>query len=123
MKPQDAYYDEKDYYGTYQEITFTEQQEYYNLLPNTYYVWYNCIPYSIVFLEAQTDNVTHEYIFRIDVNENLSNYTLVMTIGGYDGLSWANDDVPDFEPGYSYEISVINSYATYNKFESRETNV
>lgn len=123
MKPEEVYYDEKEYYGTYPTVNFTEQQEEYYLAPNNYYTWYNCIPYSIVFEEPQTSYVTHEYIFRIDVNENSSNYTLEISMGGYGLLSWANDDVPDFEPGYSYEISVMNTYATYNKFESRESHV
>lgn len=123
LKPEEVYYDEKDYYGTYEIITFTEQQNEYYLHPNTYYTWYNCIPTAIVFLEPQIDGVTHEYIFKINVPENLSNYTLEISIGGFDNLSWANDEVPDFEPGYTYEISVINAYATYNKFLSIETNV
>lgn len=119
LKPLDVYYDEKDYYGTYQKITFTEQQEYYNLLPNIYYTWENCIPNSIVFNEEQINEITNEYIFIIDVPENLSNYALEISMGGYTNLSWANDDVPDFESGYSYEISVINAYATYNKFKTQ----
>lgn len=118
LKPEEVYYNEKQYYGTYERIIFTEQQDGYYLRPNTYYTWYNCMPTVIVFLEPPISVITNEYIFRINVPEKLSNYTLEITIGGYDNLSWANDDVPDFEPGYTYEISVIDAYATYNKFKT-----
>ena len=119
LKPEDIYDYGKEYYGTYQIKTFTEKEDFYTLYPNIYYTWSNFAPVSIVFDESQTSNITHEYIFRIDVGENLSNYTLQIN----DVLSWANDDVPDFEPGYSYEISIIDHYATYNKFKIIGSNV
>jgi hypothetical protein len=123
LKPEEVYYDEKEYYGTYERMTFTEQQDVYYLSPNIYYSWFNCIPTYIVFKEPQISYLSNEYIFIINVPENLSNYTLKVTIGGNGNLSWANDDVPDFEAGYTYEISVIGGYATYNKFETLYKNV
>lgn len=66
---------------------------------------------DINFDEPSNNEVVNEYIFSISVNIGFS-------LSLPDFISWANNDVPKWEYGYTYEISVIDNYACYAEFQT-----
>ncbi len=65
-----------------------------------------------VTFNAGPSGVVNEYKLRIPVQHD----GFVLNLPS--GVVWANGDTPDFQNGYTYEISVINNYAIYGEWES-----
>ena len=62
------------------------------------------------------DNFALEYILRFKVTEE--NFSLVITsetLGGAQ-IYWNNDFAPDWEVGYTYEITIIENVASFIKY-------
>lgn len=85
------------------------------LSANTYYiinVTYGSSSVVLdIYLATPSDtSIVNEYVFQIYLDVNTS-------ISLPDYISWANDDIPIFEEGMMYEISIVNAYAMYSKFQ------
>lgn len=90
----------------------------FDLLPNTYYTLHLTSPKTINITLVHNDNtnVTSEYVLEIDTTNGIP--TL-----GLPSIIWENDDVPEFEIGYKYVISIIKNSendttkAVYGKYK------
>lgn len=53
-----------------------------------------------------------EYVLRFTIPVTVINHGLVFL----NELKWANNDVPTWDAGCTYEISIIDGYATFLKY-------
>lgn len=82
------------------------------LAPNVYNIWINNkLPKYITLALPKTDMVG-EYILRFTVPSTVTNHSLVFS----NEIKWVNNDVPTWDAGYTYEISIIDGYATFLKY-------
>jgi hypothetical protein len=82
------------------------------LKPNTYYRFSNTIvnDYILTFGD-EISGIVNEYIFEISVPKSILGGTASVTIPN--SVKWVNEDVPLFEAGYTYIISIVNNIAVY----------
>ena len=83
------------------------------LSPNIYYV-VSGTPSSVnLYLETPTNNtILNNYMIEF-TTPGLSEFTLYADAD----IKWANGEVPVFEPGKTYQISIINKLAVISNFE------
>lgn len=81
--------------------------------PNIYYK--NISPYMYesfyLFLEyPEDDSIVNEYIIEFTLGWDDLWFSLPAEV------TWLNNDVPEFEPEYTYVISIVNNVAVYAKY-------
>jgi hypothetical protein len=82
------------------------------LAPNVYNIWINNkLPKYVTLTRPKTDMVG-EYILRFAIPSTVTNHSLVFS----NEIKWVNNDVPTWDAGYIYEISIIDGYATFLKY-------
>lgn len=96
--------------------TVDELESTTTILPNKFYLISNTDTsdgsvnnLSIVF-GAEIEGVVNEYIFQFTSGSD-------MTFSLHDSVMWVNEEIPIIEPGYTYQISIVNNCATYLKFK------
>ena len=91
-------------YRGYQICSLDTSNTSFDLLPNTYYTLHLTSSKTINITLAHNDNtnVTSEYVLEIDTTNGTP--TLVLP-----SIIWENDDIPEFEIGYKYVISIIKN--------------
>ena len=86
-----------------------------SLYPNTYYIATITGEETFITLEdAENENIVNEYIIEIRVKSEFLSASL------HADIVWANGDVPSFDSGKVYVISIVNNLAKYTEFELRE---
>lgn len=80
--------------------------------PNVYNIWENGIVPKYIQLEPANLQVMCEYVLRFTIPVTVINHGLVFL----NELKWANNDVPTWDAGCTYEISIIDGYATFLKY-------
>lgn len=86
------------------------------ILPNILYKTDVPLDYINVILgEAIIPNILDEYMLEFPCN-NITQLTI--STNGDANIVWQNDDKPDMEDGYTYQISIVNNYACYAKFQT-----
>lgn len=71
-----------------------------------YYMYSDCS----LYLAPPHPNVVNEYIVEFTLGWDEVYISLPS------GVIWLNDDVPEFEPEYTYVISIVNNVAVYEKY-------
>jgi hypothetical protein len=93
-------------YRGYQICSLDASNTSFELLPNTYYTLHLASSKTInitLTLNANA-NVTSEYVLEIDTTNGIP--TLGLPAGT---IIWENDDIPEFENGYRYLISIVKN--------------
>ena len=67
---------------------------------------------NYVTLSMPKTDMVGEYILRFTIPTNVTNHSLVFS----NEIKWVGDNIPVWEPGKTYEISIINGLAAYIKF-------
>ena len=80
------------------------------LSPNTFYVFGADVTNIEISLSAADDAKTNEYFFQFQGSENTS-----LSIA--DSVVWADELV--IEKGKTYQVSILNGYATYAVFNTK----
>lgn len=91
-------------YRGYQICSLDASNTSFELLPNTYYTLHlaSSKTINISLTLNDTANVTSEYVLEIDT----TNGTPTL---GLPSIIWENDDIPEFESGYRYLISIVKN--------------
>lgn len=78
--------------------------------PNTYYISSTPLSSLTITLNEPTDNtIINEYLLEFTVNSGA-------TINFPSSLKWANGEIPTFENGNTYQISIVNNLAIFASF-------
>ena len=81
--------------------------------PNTYNIWDKNTYPTIITLETPYDNnIINEYVIRFTIPASMVNYSLSFNCE----IKWVNNDVPTWESGCTYEISIVDGYAVFLKY-------
>ena len=81
--------------------------------PNTYNIWDNNTYPTTITLESPINNdIVNEYVIRFTIPSTVTNYSLIFN----SALKWVDDNVPTWEAGRTYEISIIDGYAVFFKY-------
>lgn len=81
----------------------------HDILPNTYNEWTAKAPKSIRLVKPE-ENKTSEYVLKFTISE--SGHSIVFE----NEIKWRNNDIPMWETGKTYEISIVNGLASYMEF-------
>jgi hypothetical protein len=83
------------------------------LSPNIYYRQISSSPASLTFsLEtASNQNILNEYF--VEFTTGTANTTVAFPAT----IKWNNGEIPTFEPGYTYQVSIVNNLALVAKFK------
>ena len=82
------------------------------LAPNVYNIWTNNkLPKYVTLAMPKTDMVG-EYILRFTIPINVTNHSLIFS----NEIKWVGNNIPMWETGKTYEISIINGLASYMEF-------
>lgn len=79
--------------------------------PNKLNVWGNVASLRITFLNGDVD-VANEYMLQFTPSSD--SFTLTFT----DGVIWMEE--PEFEAGYTYQVSILNGLAIYAEWENQQ---
>lgn len=82
------------------------------LAPNVYNIWINNKLPKYVTLSLPKTDMVGEYILRFTIPNTVTNHSLVFS----NEIKWVNNDIPTWDAGYTYEISIIDGYATFLKY-------
>lgn len=84
------------------------------LLPNVYHINTNSTLSSLTIRlgNVQNSNIMNEYFVEFTVSK------VGTTIGFPSDIKWVDNVTPTWEPGYTYQVSIVNNFGTYNKFNS-----
>lgn len=82
------------------------------LAPNVYNIWVNNKLPKYVTLSMPKTDMVGEYILRFTIPINVTNHSLVFS----NEIKWVGNNTPVWEPGKTYEISIINGLAVYMEF-------
>jgi len=96
------------------KVTHTQYEDNVSIAPEVLHEWAE-VPASgltVSFTGASGGDVVDEYKLRLTVASDGFELTLP------EGVTWANDEAPDFENGYTYEISIIDNLAVYAGWET-----
>ena len=91
------------------KVSHTSHEDDVSIAPEVLHEWAE-VPASgltVSFTGASGGDVVDEYKLRLTVASGGFALTLP------EGVTWANDEAPDFENGYTYEISIIDNLAVY----------
>jgi hypothetical protein len=81
--------------------------------PNVLNVWGETSTLSITFAEGSQGEV-NEYMFQFTCPSNTGTIlTMPVTV------RWANDDELEPEPGYTYQVSIVDNLAIYAGWEAQ----
>jgi len=81
--------------------------------PNVYNIWNNGVyPTQLTLKTPLNDKIVNEYIIRFTIPSTVLNYSLTFT----NELKWADNNIPVWEAGCTYEISIIDGYAVFLKY-------
>lgn len=107
--------------GTYKEINITSSNtsayplikpdiadNSYTLTPNTFHD-FGVVGELTLTLGEEIPGVMNEYLFQVAF---IGNCMLSLPAN----IKWANDDIPDFSDACTYQISIVNNFATYLTF-------
>ena len=81
----------------------------HDILPNTYNEWTSKAPKAIRLVNTE-ENKTAEYVLKFTISE--TGHSIVFE----NEIKWRNSDIPMWETGKTYEISIINGLASYMEF-------
>ena len=82
------------------------------LAPNVYNIWVNNKLPKYVTLSMPKNDMVGEYILRFTIPINVTNHSLIFS----NEIKWVGNNIPVWEPGKTYEISIINGLAAYMVF-------
>ena len=82
------------------------------LAPNVYNIWINNKLPKYVTLSMPKTDMVGEYVLRFTIPNTVTNHSLVFS----NEIKWVNNDIPTWDAGYTYEISIIDGYATFLKY-------
>ena len=94
--------------NSYPLVNHTNSDSTFTLTPNTFHVW-SLVGELTLTLGEEIPGVMNEYLFQV---EFFGGCTLSLP----SNIKWANDDIPDFSDKDTYQISIVNNFATYLKF-------
>ena len=78
--------------------------------PNTYYISSSPLSSLTITLNEPIDNtIINEYLIEFTVNSGA-------TINFPSNLKWANGEIPVFENGNTYQVSIVNNLAIFASF-------
>ena len=80
--------------------------------PNVYNIWINNKLPKYVTLSMPKTDMVGEYVLRFTIPNTVTNHSLVFS----NEIKWVNNDIPTWDAGYTYEISIIDGYATFLKY-------
>ena len=99
--------------NAYQMLVLTETDVILN--PGIYNIWLKTYPTKVDFSNTIYGSEIREYILSFLITTTNASIEFDYPI------NWCNEDEPDWENGYRYEVSVMcynnRGYATYNKFK------
>lgn len=81
----------------------------HDILPNTYNEWTSKAPKAIRLVNLE-ENKTAEYVLKFTISE--TGHSIVFE----NEIKWRNSDIPIWETGNTYEISIVNGLASYMVF-------
>ena len=96
--------------GAYALVEHGTNDTTYTLTPNTFHVWGEVTSLTLTFGEEQS-GVANEYLFQFECGEEATTLALP------DCIIWANDDTPVIESKCTYQVSILNGFATFMKFK------
>jgi hypothetical protein len=82
------------------------------LKPNTYNIYNNTYPTTITLEEPVNNGIVNEYVIRFTIPSTVTDYTLSFNCE----LNWVDNNIPTWEAGCTYEISIIDGYAVFFKY-------
>ena len=82
------------------------------LAPNVYNIWINNKLPKYVTLSMPKADMVGEYVLRFTIPSTVTNHSLVFS----NEIKWVNNDIPTWEAGCTYEISIVDGYATFLKY-------
>jgi hypothetical protein len=96
--------------GNYRLAEHGTSDTVYTLSSNTFHVW-SVVPSLTITFGNESTGIANEYIFQFISGAEPTVLTLP------DNIVWANDEIPEIESNYVYQISILNGYATLLKFK------
>lgn len=79
--------------------------------PNCLNKWTDAVQNLNITLAAGESNVANEYMLEFTVSGE--NFALTCS-----GLRWVNGETPDWEDGYTYQVSIVNGLAVAAGWEA-----
>jgi hypothetical protein len=98
--------------GAYGLIEHGTSDLYFELTPNTLHVWGE-VSSLVLTLGGEQVEVANEYLFQFTSGEEPTMLSLP------NNILWANDVTPNIEPNKTYQISILNNFATIMKFNKQ----
>lgn len=96
--------------GTVNAVTVTGSSSSYTIKPSILYKWDTVEhPLTIVF-DTPTEGKANEYMIEFTVGSNFS-----LTLPS--DIRWINGEVPEWEEGYTYQISIMDNLAIAASWE------
>lgn len=92
------------YYTDFQDKVVNHSTTSVSIKPNTLNVWGAVNSLNVSFTAGGSGDV-NEYKMQFKVNS--SNFTLTLP----NGVKWVDDEQPEWESGYTYQVSVLNGLA------------
>ena len=80
--------------------------------PNKLYVWDAVDNLQIKLESPESQDIMNEYIFQFTSGE----VPTILSLPQY--IIWANDEVPEPESNYVYQVSIVNNFGTFLKFKT-----
>lgn len=96
--------------GNYRLVEHGTSDTVYILSSNTFHVW-SVVPSLTITFGNESVGMANEYIFQFISGTEPTILTLP------DNIVWANDEIPEIESNYVYQISILNGCATLMKFK------
>jgi len=95
----------------YPIITWTNNTA--TIKPNVYNIWNSgTYPTQLSLLTSNDTSVVNEYIIRFTIPSTVLDYSLIFN----NELKWVDNNIPAWEAGCTYEISIIDGYAVFLKY-------
>lgn len=85
--------------------------EIYDMQPNTFYVFPECVSLYIQFAD-ETVGVANEYLFQFTSGATATSLTLP------DDIKWANDSAPTIAENMIYQVSILKGLASVLEFNN-----
>ena len=96
--------------GAYALVEHGTNDTTFMLTPNTFHVWGEVTSLTLTF-EEEDSGVSNEYLFQFESGSEATTLALP------DDIIWANDEIPVIESKCTYQISILNGFATLMKFK------
>jgi hypothetical protein len=93
----------------YAEVNHGTSDTTFTLTSNTFHVWDEVAELTLT-LGEETYGMANEYLFQFASDTTATSLTLP------DNIKWANDETPEIEGNYIYQISILKGLATFMKF-------